>query len=48
MILFKKLGALTLSSLNLPLSSSSTTGRELLSQRWFEMGVKLKKIAMYW
>ena len=46
---------LTLSSLSLPLSSSSTTSCELLSQlptcsgwRWLEMGEKLKKIAMYW
>ena len=46
---------LTLSGLNLPLSSSSTTSRELLSQfstcsewRWFEMVEKIKKIAMYW
>ena len=37
------------------LSSSSTTSRELLSQfstwrgwRWFEVGEKVKKIAMYW
>ena len=40
---------LTLSSLNLPLSSSSTTSRELLSQfstcsgwRWFEVGEQLQ------
>ena len=46
--------ALTLSTLNLPLSSSCTTSRELLSQFsncsgyiWFEMSEKLKKIAMY-
>ena len=46
---------LTLSSLNLPYSSSYTTSRELLSQfstcsgwRWFDVGDKLKKIAMYW
>ena len=46
---------LTDSSLNLPLSSSSTTSRELLSQfstysgwRWFEVSEKLKRIAMYW
>ena len=46
---------LTHSSLNLPLSSSSTTSRELLSQfstcsewRWLEEGDKLTKIAMYW
>ena len=46
---------LTLSSPNLPLSSSSTTSRELLSQfstcsgwRWFDVVWKLKKIAMYW
>ena len=42
-------------TLNLPLSSSSTTSRELLSQfstcsewRWFEVSEKLKKITMYW
>ena len=47
--------ALTLSILNLHLSSSSTTSRELLSQfatcsgwKWFEVGEKLKKIVMYW
>ena len=47
--------SLTPSTLNLPLSSSSTTSRELLSQfstcsgwRWFGEGAKLKKIAMYW
>ena len=46
---------LTLSGLNLPLSSSSTTSRELLSQfltcsgwSWFHVGEKLRKIAMYW
>ena len=46
---------LTLSNRNLPLSSSSTTSRELLSQfsscsgwRWFDVVKKLKKIAMYW
>ena len=47
---------LTLSSLNLPLSSSTTTSRELLSQfstcggwRWLEVGEKVKKIiVMYW
>ena len=46
---------LTLSSLSLPLSSSSTTSRELLSQfstcsgwRWLDGGEKVKKIAMYW
>ena len=47
---------LTLSSLNLPLSSSSTTSRELLSRfstcsgwRWLEVGEKVKKIiVMYW
>ena len=33
---------LTLSSLNLPLSFSSTTSRE------FKVGEKLKKIVMYW
>ena len=45
---------LTLSGLNLPLSSSSTTSRELLSQfstcsgwRWFEVDGKFKKITMY-
>ena len=45
---------LTLSSLDLPLSSSSTTSRELLSQfstcsgwRWFDMVEKLNKIVMY-
>ena len=45
---------LTLSILSLPLSSSSTTSRELLSQfstcsgwRWFDVGVELKKITMY-
>ena len=44
----------TLSGLNLPLSSSSTTSRELLSQfstcskrRWLDVGEKLKKITMY-
>ena len=43
---------LTFSSLNLPLSSSSTTSRELLSQFstcsgwiWLEVGEKVKKIA---
>ena len=46
---------LTLSNLNLPWSSSSTTSRELPSQfwtcsgwRWSEVGEKLKKITMYW
>ena len=46
---------LTLSSLDLPLSSSSTTNRELLSQfstcsgwKWFDVGEKLKKLAIYW
>ena len=46
---------LTLSSLNLSLSSSSTTSRELLSQfstcsewRWLEVGEKVKKIVLYW
>ena len=46
---------LTLSSRNLPLSSSFTTSRELLSQfstcsgwRWFDVVKKLKKIAMCW
>ena len=46
---------LTLSSLNLPLSASSTTSRKLLSQfstcsgwRLFELSEKIKKIAMYW
>ena len=46
---------LTLSSLNLPSSSSSTTSRELLSQfstcsgwKWFDVGEKSKKITMYW
>ena len=41
--------------LNLRLSSSSTTSRELLSQfstcsgwKWFKVGEKLKKIAMCW
>ena len=45
----------TLSGLNLPLSSSSTTSRKLLSQfstcsgwRCLEDGDKLSKIAMYW
>ena len=44
---------LTFSSLNLPLSSSSNTSSELLSQfptcsewRWLAVGEKLKKIAM--
>ena len=48
------LHGLTLSSLNLPLSSSSTTSRELLSQfstcsgwRWFDVGDKLKKTTVY-
>ena len=43
---------LTLSSLNLPLSSSSTTSRELLSQfstcsgwRWFEVGKNVRKLS---
>ena len=46
---------LTLSSLNLLLSSSSTTSRELLSQfstcsgwKWLDVDEKLKKIAMQW
>ena len=46
---------LTLSDLNLPLSSSSTTSRELLSQfstcsewRWLDLSWKLKKIVKYW
>ena len=46
---------LTLSSLSLPLSSSSTTSHELLSQfltcsewKWFGVSEKLKKIIMYW
>ena len=46
--------SLTLSGLNVPLPSPSTTSRELLSQfstcsgwRWFEVGGKLKKITMY-
>ena len=46
---------LALSSLSLSLSSPFTTSRELLSQfstcsewRWFDVGEKLKKIAMYW
>ena len=46
---------LTLSGLSLPLSSSTTTSRELLPQfstcsgwRWFDVGEKFKKIAMYW
>ena len=46
---------LTLSNLNLPLSSSSTTSRELLPQfstcsgwRWYDVVEKWKKIAMYW
>ena len=46
---------LTLSSLSLPLSSSSTTSRELLSQfptcsgwRWFDVAEKVKKISMHW
>ena len=45
---------LTLSSLSLPLSSSSTTSRELLSQfstcsgwKWHEVDEKLKGITMY-
>ena len=45
---------LTLSGLSLPLSSSTTTSRELLPQfstcsgwRWFDVGEKFKKIAMY-
>ena len=45
---------LTLSRVNLPLSSSSTTSRELLSQfstcsgwRWLNVDEKVKKIAMY-
>ena len=45
---------LTLSGLNLSLSSSSTTSRELLPQfstcsgwRWLEVDDKLKKITMY-
>ena len=45
--------ALTLLSLNLPLSSSSTTSRELLPHfssssgwRWLDVGEKVKKIAM--
>ena len=48
------ISALSLSSLKLPLSSSSTTSRELLSQfstcsgwRWFEVVQNLKKIPMY-
>ena len=47
--------SLTLSILNLPLSSSSTTSRELLSQfstcggwRWLGVSEKFKKIVMYW
>ena len=50
----KRCNYLTLSSLNLPLSSSPTTSRELLSQfstcsgwRWFEVGEKLNKMTMY-
>ena len=50
-----KYRCLTLSGLNFPLSSSSTTSRELLSQfltcsgwRWFDVGEKVKKNAMYW
>ena len=46
--------SLTLSSLHLPLSSSSTTSRELLSQfstcsewKWLEVGEKFKKMTMY-
>ena len=46
---------LTLSGLNLSLSSSSTTSRELLLQfptcsgwRWLAVGGKFKKIVMYW
>ena len=46
---------LILSSLNLPLSSSSATSPELLSQfstcsgwRWLDLGEKVMKIAMYW
>ena len=46
--------SLILSGLNLPLSSSSTTSRELLSQfstcsgwRWFDVVKKLQKIFMY-
>ena len=49
----KIIHVLTLSSLSLPLSSSSTTSRELLSQfsacsgwRWFYVGEKVEKIAM--
>ena len=49
------LSHLTLSSLNLPLSSSSTTSRELLSQfstcsewKWVEVGEKLMNHPMYW
>ena len=45
---------LTLSSLSLPLSSSSTTSRELLSQfstcsrwRWLEVGDKWKNILLF-
>ena len=48
-------GCLTLSSLNLPLPSSSTTSRELLLQfstcsewKWFDVSEKLKKMTMYW
>ena len=50
----KKNLVLTLSVLNLTLSPSSTTSRELLPQfstcsgwRWLEVGDKLKKITMY-
>ena len=43
---------LTLSSLNLPLSSSSNTSRELREQLTacigHEVSVKVNKIAMYW
>ena len=46
---------LNLSSLNIPLSSSSTTSRKLLlhsllvvDEDGFDVGEKVKKIAMYW
>ena len=54
-LLLHHIETLTLSSLNLPLSSSSTTSRELLPQfltcsgrRWYEVGENFWKIAMYW
>ena len=51
LLVFPAKHILTLSSLNLPLSSSSITSRELLSQfptcsgwRWLEVGEKLRKL----